>query len=62
MNPVSMKLELATCEPYFDYIHSGTNTDNFIVIYSYVGCWVLELEWWGDGVMAGDGVAFVFIK
>jgi hypothetical protein len=35
MNPVSMKLELATCEPYFDYIHSGNISDGFMVIYSY---------------------------
>jgi len=30
-----MKLELATCEPYFDYIHSGNISDGFMVIYSY---------------------------
>jgi hypothetical protein len=40
-----MKLELATCEPYFDYIHSGTNTDNFIVIYSYTVDEFYDDEW-----------------
>jgi hypothetical protein len=47
-----MKLQLATCEPYFDYIHSGTNTDNFIVIYSYTvdefydDDWIEELHYY----------------
>ena len=35
IGPASMKLELATCEPYFDYIHSGNISDGFMVIYSY---------------------------
>jgi hypothetical protein len=47
-----MKLELATCEPYFDYIHSGTNTDGFMVIYSYTvdefydDDWIEELHYY----------------
>ena len=30
-----MKLELATCDPYFDFIHRGENMNGFMVIYSY---------------------------
>ena len=45
-----MKLELATCEPYFDYVHSGTPMDGFMVIYSYTpndfyeNIWIEELH------------------
>ena len=52
MNPVSMKLELATCEPYFDYIHSGNISDGFVVIYSYSldefyhNDWIEELHYY----------------
>ena len=29
------KLELATCEPYFNSLHGGKNMDGFMVLYSY---------------------------
>ena len=39
------KLELATCEPYFNSIHGGNNMDGFIVIYSYTNEEFYENLW-----------------
>jgi hypothetical protein len=44
------RLQLATCEPYFNSIHGGNDIDGFMVIYSYLteefyeNIWIDELK------------------